>query len=79
MELIFFLFYFNALRGYRQRENASLDRQQQQILFPLFVICNVEKMIATCPERWRNRDLNVEFQCFKSGKHRNTANAKKQI
>ena len=33
----------------------------------------------TCPESCRNRDFIVEFQRFSSGKHRNTANAKKQI
>ena len=32
----------------------------------------------TCPESCRNRDFIVEFQRFSSGKHRNTANAKKQ-
>ena len=50
-------------------------------IFFISTVCNMQrrKKNVTCPESGRNCDLSVEFQRFNSGKHQNTANAKKTI
>ena len=61
-----------ALRGPADGEND---------IFFISTVCNTQRRKKDCdvPLRWKNRDLNVEFQRFDSGKHQNTANAMKTV
>ena len=50
-----------------------------ELIFSLLVIRNVEKKDCDVPLKLKKPRLNVEFQRLNSGKHRNQANANKQI
>ena len=50
---------------------GSIHRVRSWYFFYISTVYDTQrrrKKIATCPEIWRNRDLNVAFQRFNSGK-----------